>query len=101
MTKIEREIERLNKRVAAHEPVARFMIHVQLDQLTKAERLRKLVKELTRPVGTRTPKIEVSKQAFVALRSFAEELVPFSKPVKHVPLAVRKIAAEMKKEGRI
>lgn len=101
---VEQQVRDLEKRIANHEPVARFITRVQLDKLAKAEELRKLVLAVLRSqwqhrcsdnIGGCTA---VSDSRLCDLQEFVGGLVCFHIPQKKMPPFVRKIAQEIKKK---
>lgn len=78
---IPRVIRMLEGRLKNAEGTQRFMISVQISQLEKAEKLRRLALAATTALGT---VIGDGSAKVRALDSFARQLQPFSKPARQL-----------------
>jgi hypothetical protein len=72
----QREVDRLDDRVTGFEQTQKFMYRVQMDQLGKAERLRKLVMAYAAAERKGLRQVDARRE----LIDFAKSLLPFYAP---------------------
>lgn len=98
--RIERDVRRLEARVASQEQTARFIVKVQIGQLAEAEKLRTLALDVVRSKWQHRCSdrvggcVAVSESKLRLLATFVRQLTKFHSAKGKMPAAVKKLLAD-------